>query len=75
MIGRSMFDFILAHEREEVKSRFVFLVTTEKPFRILGHKMLHKEGREVIFDNYFMPRRNDRGIITGYEMMGWLCTG
>jgi PAS domain S-box-containing protein len=74
VLGRTIFEFCFPREADIRRREFAMLATAEQPFRILNDRVLHKDGRAVTFDTYFVPRYGEHGGFIGYGTMGWLST-
>jgi PAS domain S-box-containing protein len=71
-IGKSYFDFVPEHKKQEAINTFQFFSVKKQPYRASGQLGFTTKGRILNIELYFTPNFNDYGEFIGYRVLGWL---
>ncbi len=67
IIGKSPFDFMPQEEVERIKSYFLDIIKSQKPFERLENINLHKDGRYITLETSGVPIIDNKGILLGFR--------
>jgi len=67
MVGRSLLDFVPASEQERVAERLAGLL--DRPFSLLHIPLLHRSGKNLVFEASGTPDFDEIGDFGGYRMV------